>query len=58
MEWYKNLDINQKINLKDCTLLLCGVEWEALSLLFNFRERVEIVYNKLKIEGFDLTPNG
>jgi len=54
MEWYKNLTVDQKINIKECFLLLCGVKWEALTSLFSIRQRVEIMYNKLKKEGFEV----
>lgn len=52
--WYKTLTINQRINAKECFELLCGVKWEQLSFMFTMRERIEIMYNKLLIEGFEL----
>lgn len=51
MKWYKTLDIDTKINMKGCFELLCGVKWESLSFMFSMRERIEIMFNKLKIEG-------
>ena len=54
MEWYKTLDINARINAKVCFELLCGAKFEDLSFLFFFRERIELMYEKLKMEGFDI----
>ena len=54
MEWYKTLDINAKINAKSCFELLCGVKWEQLSFMFSMQDRIEIMYNKLKMEGFNI----
>jgi len=51
MDWYKTLNIHQKINAKTCFELACGVKWEQMSFMFNFRERVEILHQKLKLEG-------
>lgn len=53
--WYKQLDVNQKINCKECFVLLCGIEFEKLSLIIpSFTEKIQIMHNKLKIEGFDV----
>ena len=54
MEWYKSLNIEQKINLKDCCNLIVGITWKEMSLFFSFRERVEVLYSKLKLEGFEV----
>jgi hypothetical protein len=54
MEWYKTLDVNQKINLKACCEMLCGISWYDLGLLFSFAEKIAIVHSKLKLEGFDV----
>lgn len=54
IEWYLKLDIHQKINLKEMFELLCGVEFEKLSSIFSFSERIKIVHDKLKIEGFEV----
>lgn len=54
MEWYKTLDINQRINLKDVFHLICGLRWEDVGRLISMRDRIDIVYNKLKMEGFDI----
>jgi hypothetical protein len=54
MEWYKTLNIHQKINLKAMSELIIGVEFSKLAFLFSFREIIDIVYNKLRLEGFDI----
>ena len=54
MEWYKTLNIHQKINLKGMSKLIIGVDFSDLAFMFSFRERIEILYNKLKLEGFDI----
>lgn len=54
MKWYKNLSINIKINAKECFELLCGISWAQAGKLFSFRKRVEIMHQKLLIEGFDV----
>ena len=54
MEWYTSLDINTRINAKVCFELVTGTKFEDLAFLLSFRERIEIMYNKLKMEGFDI----
>jgi len=54
MEWYLSLNINQRINAKDCYKLLFNINFGELAFLFSFEERIEIMYNKLKLEGFDV----
>jgi len=54
MKWYKSLDIHARINAKECFVILCGVEFDKLSFLLTMRERIDLMYNKLKIEGFDV----
>jgi hypothetical protein len=54
MEWYKTLDIHTKINAKVYFELLTGIKFEDLSILFSLRERMDIMYDKLKIEGFEI----
>lgn len=48
--WYKSLTINQKILVKEITILLTGMEWKDFIIIFSPRERLNIVYNKLKKE--------
>ncbi len=54
IEWYKKLSLKQKLGLKECAVLLTGMKWEDYTILFSPRQRIEILYNKLKLEGFDL----
>ncbi len=54
MEWYKKLSIQQKINLKELSKQICGVEYKLLISLFGMRTTLELLYNKLKIEGFNV----
>ena len=49
--WYKTLSIHQRINAKECFELLCGPKWEELSFLFTICEKIEIMYDKLLMEG-------
>lgn len=54
LNWYKGLDLNQKINLKEIFVLLCGLEWSAIAFIIPLRQRIDLAYNKLKKEGFDV----
>ena len=51
VEWYKSLSLHQRINLKIITVDACGMAWQDFNILFTPRERLKIVYQKLKIEG-------
>ena len=50
MEWYKTLNIHQRINIKECFNLICGIEWDALNFMFSLKEKIEILENKLRKE--------
>lgn len=54
MEWYKRLTINQRINAKECFELLCGVGFQEIGSILSLRERIDLMFEKLKIEGFDV----
>lgn len=54
VSWYKSLSLNQKMALKEVSALICGMKWEDFNLLFSPRERLEILHNKLMLEGFDV----
>lgn len=54
MEWYKTLTIHQKINAKECFELLTGISFGSLAFLFTLPERMDIMLNKLRIEGFEV----
>ena len=52
VSWYKSLSLNQKMALKEVSALICGMKWEDFNILFSPRERLEILHNKLMMEGF------
>jgi hypothetical protein len=54
VNWYKSLSLNQKMALKEFSALICGMKWEDFNILFSPRERLEILHNKLMLEGFDV----
>ena len=54
MNWYKTLDIQQRINLKELCPLIVGVLFTDLLKLFSFDEVIDILHNKLKLEGFEV----
>lgn len=54
MKWYKTLTVQQKINAKECFILLCGVSWSDIGIILNMRERLNIMEEKLKLEGFNI----
>jgi hypothetical protein len=54
MNWYKTLDIHSRINAKACFELLTGVKFEDLACLFTLYERMDIMEEKLRLEGFDI----
>ena len=54
MKWYKSLTILQRINFKDLSEDICGIEFASLVILFGMRESIELLYSKLKQEGFEL----
>lgn len=51
MNWYNTLDINRKITLKEMSILIIGISFADLSFLFNYKERIEIIHDKLIFEG-------
>ena len=54
MKWYNSLTVNQKINLKENSNLLTGMKFQDMRVFFSLPEIIEILYNKLKLEGFDI----
>ncbi len=55
MKWYKTLTLQQRINLKgDACEMICGMPFSFMTFMFGFRESIELIYNKLKQEGFDI----
>ena len=54
MNWYKTLTIEQRINLKDLSETICGVRYDFLIRLFGMRQTIELLHQKLELEGFDV----
>lgn len=52
VSWYRSLSMEQKFALKEISELICGMKWEHFTLLFSPRERLQILHNKLQMEGF------
>lgn len=51
LQWYKSLTLEQKFGLKKASALICGMKWEDFTILFSGKQRIEILYNKLILEG-------
>jgi hypothetical protein len=51
MNWYKTLNIQTRINLKEITPLIIGVEFHAIVGLLGIRQTIELLEGKLKMEG-------
>lgn len=54
MNWYKTLTIEQRINLKDLCPIICGAEFSGLVRILGFKLTINTLYEKLKLEGFDV----
>lgn len=54
MEWYKSLNINMRIQAKDCFKMICGYDFSEMGLILSFKERIEVMHEKLKLEGFEV----
>ena len=54
MDWYKKLEINQKINLKEMAKVISGIEWKHLVFFFGMEDAIELLRNKLEQEGFEV----
>lgn len=54
MEWYKKLDIHTRINWKESFVLLCGTEWSSVAKLLPLRVMIDLLYDKLIYEGFEI----
>ena len=51
MKWYNSLSINQKINLKQISHLITGMEFSDMVYLLGFNLSINTLYEKLVIEG-------
>lgn len=54
MNWYKTLSIEQKINLKDLSQTICGIPFNSLISLFGFKQTINLLHQKLQMEGFQV----
>jgi hypothetical protein len=54
LSWYKSLTLHQRLALKELSVSICGMKWEDFTILFSPRERIDILYQKLKMEGFSV----
>lgn len=54
LTWYKALSIHQKINLREVCNLITGVSWDNLSHFLTMRDKIAVLYSKLKLEGFEV----
>lgn len=50
LQWYKSLNMFQRFGLREAAVLICGMEWHQFNILFTPRERINILYDKLKSE--------
>lgn len=51
IEWYNNLCLNTKINVKELAIDICGMEFKDMIRVLGFRTSIKTIYEKLKIEG-------
>lgn len=51
VEWFKSLNVNTRINMKEIFILLTGMNFSDLNFLFSYKEKIDIMYNKLILEG-------
>lgn len=54
MKWYLSLNINQRIWLKDNLILFTGLSFSTLVSLFGFKQTIDLIYEKIKSEGFEI----
>jgi hypothetical protein len=54
MKWYLTLSINQRINLKANSVLITGIHFDLFVRLFGLKEAINLIYDKLIIEGYEI----
>lgn len=54
MKWYRSLSIQQRINMKALSETITGIPFTALVSLFGLRQSIEMIHEKLKMEGFNV----
>lgn len=50
MVWYRGLPIHMRMNAKSLFILACGIDFRKINFLFDFRERINLLYQKLVAE--------
>ncbi len=50
MVWYRGLPLHRRINAKSLFILACGIDFQKINFLFDFRERINLLYQKLVAE--------
>lgn len=51
VDWYKKITPDQRIFLKENFGKLCGISFTDASFVFNFKEKITVLYTKLVIQG-------
>lgn len=54
MNWYKSLDRKAKVHIRWAFEAACGISLNDALTLFTFSECMDLLYDKLKIEGFKI----
>lgn len=54
MFWYKSLSKEQKLGVRKSFELATGISLNNAIIFFSFSECMDILYTKLKIEGFQI----
>jgi hypothetical protein len=54
MKWYRSLSREQKLNIRECFEMAIGQSLNSMMRLFTFSECMDILYQKLKLEGFSV----
>lgn len=51
MKWYRSLEVKQKVRIRETFELACGLPLNYALRLFSFSECMDILHNKLVLEG-------
>lgn len=54
MNWYKTLSRQQKLKIRECFELACGITLNQSLRIFSFSECMDMLESKLKAEGFNI----
>ena len=50
----QKLELWQRITLKDCVDMICGMSFPFMVKIFGFKEAIHHIHTKMKMEGFDV----